>query len=455
MRFIVRIACILLPICACEASTPTSEEWSRLTALANLGLPAPDPANKYVGNVAAERLGQKFYFDARFSGDATQVDTLRRLSPQARTATGTPVQISCASCHDPTRGGSDHTSSPGHVSVGAGWYDVNAQSTVNSAYYRLKYWNGRYDSLVWQIVAVTESPVSMNFTRLGVAWLINEHYRAEYDSIFTDHPFPTLDGRFPRSGKPGQAAFDDLDESDREAITRVYVNFAKAIAAYEYRLVSRNSGFDKWVSEGPDSTLISPAARRGARLFVGKASCIECHRTPLFSDDGFHNVGVPQLGVAVPREAECLPGARCDCVAGSRCLPWGWYTGLQLLKGNTLFRIQGSRYSDDPNDTSRVDLYEAPLTEDKKGAWRTPSLREVSKTPPYMHNGFYRSLEEVVRHYNRGGTSEGASPSQLSKRLRPLGLDDQEVTDLVAFLKTLDGEPLPEELVLPPPLPGL
>ena len=454
MRSCVNLACIMSVAAGCAKTTPTTEEWSRISSLANLGPPDPDPANKYVGDPAAERFGQMLYFDPRFSGPAIQVDTLGRQSPQARTATGTPIQISCASCHDPARGGADYTSSPGHVSVGAGWYDVNAQSTINSAYYRLKYWNGRYDSLVWQIVAVTESGVSMNFTRLGVAWLINEHYRAEYDSVFTDHPFPTLDARFPRSGKPGQPSFDNLDEADKEAITRVYVNFAKAIAAYEFRLVSRNSEFDRWVAEGPESTRISAAARRGARLFVGKASCIECHRTPLFADDLFHNVGVPQLGVAVPREEECRAGDRCDCVNGKRCLPWGWYTGLQALAGNTLFRIQGSRYSDNPDDASRADLYAAPLTDDKKGAWRTPTLREISRTAPYMHNGYYRSLEEVVRHYNRGGTAEGASPAHLSKRVRPLGLDEQEITDLVAFLRTLDGEPLPEELVRSPPLPG-
>ena len=72
-----------------------------------------------------------------------------------------------------------------------------------------------------------------------------------------------------------------------------------------------------------------------------------------------------------------------------------------------------------------------------------------------MHNGYYRTLEEVVQHYNRGGSTEGAAPEHLSVRLAPLGLADDEVADLVAFMRSLDGEPLPRSLVTTPAIPGL
>ncbi|HEY8211767.1 MAG TPA: cytochrome-c peroxidase, partial [Myxococcaceae bacterium] len=146
----------------------TRAEWERVTGLANLPeRPPADPSNMFEGNVLAQGLGQKLYFDARFSGNANLLDTLRRPVPYARAAAGTAINVSCATCHNPARAGTDVTSSPGHVSVGAGWYDVNSQPTVNAAYYSIIYWNGRNDSLWAQIVAVNESFVSMNSTRLN------------------------------------------------------------------------------------------------------------------------------------------------------------------------------------------------------------------------------------------------------------------------------------------------
>jgi len=491
-------------LCDTPGCQVTEDEWARIQALADLGLPAPDPANKYVGNKQAEVLGQQLYFDPRVSGVATQSDGLGR-TVAGRAPKGEAINISCATCHDPARGGSDYTSVPGHVSIGAGIYDVNSMTTINSAYYPLKYWNGRYDSLVWQILAVAESGVSMNGNRLAIMRLMFDHYRAAYDGVFTDHPLPDLgmstdaqaalleaDGqctldqgacptscttdsagcwpRWPLQGKNGKVAgcdrasttepfgdaFDCMADADREAVTRSYVNFAKAIAAYEYLLLSRNSAFDRWVAEGPESAAIGDDAQRGARLFVGKASCIECHSGPLMSDGEFHNVGVPQLGAGVPREADCYEGhPKCDCTSGSGCTPWGAFLGLGKLQKNTTFRIDSPTYSDNPDDRSRQPFYDREITDDYKGAWRTQSLREVAQTAPYMHNGYYRTLEEVVQHYNRGGSTEGAAPEHLSVRLAPLGLADDEVADLVAFMRSLDGEPLPRSLVTTPAIPGL
>ncbi len=487
-------------LAGCESDLFTSAEWDRLETLVNVDQdPLPDPVNKYVGNPEAEALGQMFFFDARFSGVATEVDVLGRPTTAARAPVGQPIGIMCATCHDPSRGGGDHSSVPGNVSIGAGIYDVNAESVINSAYYDLKYWNGRYDSLVWQAMSVLESGVSMNTDRVRVAWLINDLYRARYRALFDDplpafpHTFDeqaallepdgqcTLDTgsacpdecsedasgcwpRFPLHGRPGQGTckrgeapladgFDCMEAADQAAVTRVLVNVAKAIAAYEFTLVSRNSAFDRFMTEGEGSELIPASARRGAKLFVGKASCIDCHRTPLFSDGKFHNVGVPQTGPGVPTEGDCPPGGTCDCVAGTVCLPWGAHFGLTVLHGTKL-RVDNSTYSDDPVLTDRLrPWYELELTDDLKGAWRTPSLRDAAITAPYMHDGYYRSLDEVVRHYAQGGTRLGSASDQLDKRIRPLDLSEGEIQDLVEFLKTLTGEPLPRELVTAPALP--
>ena len=93
-------------------------------------------------------------------------------------------------------------------------------------------------------------------------------------------------------------------------VTRILVNWAKAIAAYEYKLNSLDSDFDKFVAEGPGSGLISAAAKRGARLFVGKGGCVDCHLGPQFTDDQFHNIGVPQAGLTVPLTRRLPDGQR-------------------------------------------------------------------------------------------------------------------------------------------------
>lgn len=498
-----RLAWIVLPflagcgaidgLCEEEGCFFTEAEWSRLESLANLEPPEADPVNRYSEDDGAAMLGQMFFFDTRMSGTATQIDTTGQRSAPARAPRGEPIEISCATCHDPRRGGTDHTSAPGNVSVGAGWYDVNAQPVINAAYYDLAYWNGRYDSMVWQAMSVAESGVSMNGNRVRIARIISDHYKDLYEAVFTDDPLPdfgrtaaeqallmeadgqcTLDAgrcpdendcvedasgcwpRWPLDGKGSNGTCnrdtglfnDNLDcmtEADREAIFVVYFNFAKALAAYEQRLVSNEAPFDRFVNEGPDSEILDDAAKRGAKLFVGKASCIDCHSTALFSDNEFHNVGAPQVGPAVPDDSLCSDD--------SPCTAWGAFLGLTLLQRNTAFRADSEEFSDDPTDRTRQRFYDLEITDDLKGAWRTPSLREVARTAPYMHTGVYQTLYDVVEHYDRGGTELGAAPEQRDRRIRRLGLTEGEKRDLVRFLESLTGDPLPDELVTSPDLP--
>ncbi len=504
------LACgpVLDSLCDVPGCELSSLEWQRLQSLANLPEPPPDLSNAYSGNAAAALLGQRFYFNPAFSGPAYSRDSLGRPVPALPESPsvmgahmGQSIQASCATCHDPARGGIATQAFPAETSVGAGWVGTNALPTLNAAYYDVLLWFGAVDSL-WGLNAfVVESPVVMNSNRLQVAWRIADTYRAQYEAIFRPLPLagtsleqaarvelgtgqcrpvagacPTAQGcaeeplasggmgcfpRFPLQGRPGNTpgcqrgeaaepfgdAFDCMAPEDQQAITRVLVDFGKAIAAYEYRLVSRNSRFDQWVAAGPESELLPPAARRGARLFVGKAACIDCHATPLLSDQGFHNVGVPQVGPGVPTEADCVAGSVCDCVAGINCLPWGASTGLRVLKGFGFRR--DTAWSDLPTDTSRSRYYALMPSPALRGTWRTPSLRDVALTGPYMHNGLYRTLSEVVQHYNQGGARSGFSGS-ASVRLEPLFLSELEQADLVAFLETLTGEPLPSEVTHAP-----
>ena len=155
---------------------------------------------------------------------------------------------------------------------------------------------------------------------------------------------------------------------------------AKALASFERTVVSGEAPFDRWIRG--DDKAIGDGAKRGFTLFEGKANCAACHQGFDFIDDGFHNIG---------------------------------------LKGN--------------QDAGRFAKVPLPVM---KGAFKTPTLRDVALTAPYMHNGIYRTLEEVVAHYNRGG--DGGD--NVDPNLKPLNLSEQEQKDLVEFLKTLTGEPM-------------
>jgi cytochrome c peroxidase len=253
--------------------------------------------------------------------------------------------------------------------------------------------------------------------------------------------------------------------ADQLLVTRIFVNFAKSVAAYEYTLISKDSPFDKWADAGFPAGMLSPAAERGARLFVGKAACAECHEGPMFSDYKFHAIGVPQLGTYVPTTADCPAGGWCDCVTNDQmlpqnCLPKGARDGLRKLRANRFRR--DSTWSDDeecrrhytlhvdPNYDAahpdecdgKVKYYGLLLDDSTVGQWRTPSLRDVAITGPYMHDGVYTTLREVIEHYNKGGMHSlgGETLGTIDDKIKVLNLTDQEIDDLVAFLETLTGE---------------
>ncbi|MEK7322004.1 MAG: cytochrome c peroxidase [Pseudomonadota bacterium] len=155
---------------------------------------------------------------------------------------------------------------------------------------------------------------------------------------------------------------------------------AKAIASFERTIVSNDAPFDRWIKG--DEKALSASAKNGFSLFEGKANCIACHQGFNFIDDGFHNLG---------------------------------------LKGN--------------QDAGRHAQIPLPVM---MGAFKTPTLRDVALTSPYMHNGMYKTLGEVIAHYNRGGDAK----DNLDPNLKPLGLTQQEQKDIVEFLKALTGEPM-------------
>jgi cytochrome c peroxidase len=349
--------------------------------------------------------------------------------------------VSCYSCHQIEAGGADQRSRPLATSLGANYGVRNSPTVINVALTDVTHggwqlWDGRKDSLWAQAIGPMEGPNEAAGSRLQFAHIIYDHYRAEYENVFG--PMPELSDvtRFPVTGKPGQASFDNMAPADKVAINRVHSNVGKAIEAFERRLVSTNfqpSPFDRMLAG--DESGMTAGAIRGARLFIGKAACNECHRGPMFSDGKFHNIGCPQTGQNVPT------------------VDVGRTKGIMTVK-NDVFNRSGM-FSDDPQDGHLVNLAEQEID---VGAFKTPSLRNIEKTAPYMHDGVYTTMWDVVAHYNFGGGT-GTYSGKKESAVSPLNLTDREMDDLVEFLRSLsDGAPLgmdifPEGLLAAPVLP--
>jgi cytochrome c peroxidase len=264
-------------------------------------------------------------------------------------------------------------------------------------------------------------------SRLAVAHMLFNHHRARYEAIFgpmDERLDPHHDGAsaFPAWGSPGDEAFDEMDEADQIIVNQMVANYGKAIAAYVRLLVSGDAPFDRFVAGEPDA--ISLSARRGLKLFIGKAGCIDCHQGPLFDDDDFHNLGIPQQGEHVP----LIDNGRYDAVVGILASDFS----------------TGSIYSDELGAVTLAAPEGSML-----GQFRTKGLRQVAMTAPYMHTGGFATLEDVIAFYNQGG-GEADYVGDKDELLGPLDLSQSEIADLAAFLRTLTGEPVDPALLSPP-----
>ena len=264
-------------------------------------------------------LGKQLYFDGRLSADD---------------------KVSCASCHDPAKGFSNGDQFATGVEGKKG--GRNSPTVINAAFQKFQFWDGRAKSLEEQALGPIQNPIEMNLTLDAVVAKLNaiEGYKTQFQKVFgTD---VTSDG------------------------------IAKSIAAYERTILSGDAPYDKF--KAGDQGALSEAAQRGMKLFFGKANCVACHSGPNFTDNAFHNIGVPS------------------------------------------------------SDEGRAAISKSL---GDKGAFKTPTVRESAKSGPYMHDGSLKMLEEVVAHYIKGGTPN----PQLDEEIFPLKLSPEEAADLVTFLK--------------------
>jgi len=290
------------------------------------GIPAPSSNPLTPEKI---ELGKRLFFDVRLSraGD-----------------------IACASCHAPDKRWSDARALP---ILADGVTNARRTPTVlNSAWMPQLMWDGRADSLETQAVMPITTQHEMNFEMTALVERLNEINA--YKPLFA-------------------GAFSD------PAITEQRV--AQALASFQRILVSNPAPFDAWVSG--DDTAINEAAKQGFAIFTGKAQCANCHNSWRFTDDGFHDIGLP---------------------------------------------------TNDPGRGAHL----PPQLKFMQHAFKTPTLRDLDINGPFMHDGSMHSLEEVILHYEHGTVQR----ESLSANLGSFTLSAAERTALVEFIKTLNGGPL-------------
>lgn len=302
----------------------------------------------------------------------------RRLSPNDT--------MSCAMCHLPTQG---FTVNETRLAVGINGKTTkrNPPTLFNVAYQRLLFHDGREFTLEEQVISPLTNPVEMGNPSIG--YVVNKIRK-----------LPSYEEQFQRVFGEGVSV----------------ETLGKAIASYERTIQSGNSPFDRWYF-GKDQNAVSDDVKHGFKIFSGKGQCSTCHtvnkESALFTNHGFHNTGVAQLQLIPEKTVEVDLGG-----------------GLTVK----MPRAQVDEILTPPSQ----DLGRYEVTHDPTDLWRykTPSLRNVALTAPYMHHGALLTLEEVIDYYDRGGTgADGQDP-----RVSPLHLSAQEKQGLLAFLHSLTGK---------------
>jgi cytochrome c peroxidase len=288
--------------------------------------------------------------------------------------------LACAYCHQPDRGwGDGQALSEGYPGSP---YFRNAQSVLNVAFQGQLFWDGRLSG--------------KDLPTLVRDHLTEAHFMHADGRLLQERlkQVPEYVAMFERAFGPGDPSFGKI---------------LNAVSAFLRTLVSQNVPFDRHLAGDPGA--LGEPVRRGLALFTSKAGCVRCHAGPLLSDGKYHALGVPEH----PRilgEAE---------------------RHVTLRRFNRTLGVPSAV-------TVHEDVGRYAVTKERRDwkAFRTPTLRELTRTAPYMHNGSLATLADVVEFYDRGG-GRGSPKSPL---LAPLRLSEAEKRDLVAFLESLSGDPV-------------
>jgi cytochrome c peroxidase len=378
----------ILPVVGCTSDKIdgfSNEEWQRVSAIAPLATKMPD--NPFDKNHEDEdpiaRFGQRLFFDKR-GAEAITVDGPSGKAPYTLidSTTGMPVidpvtmmpkvvpgekgKVSCATCH-----GSTYLVDPRPfpISHGRSWLAHNTPTMANLGYLKSVLWTGRFDSLREHGAGALGGAAT---TMAQIHFIYNFH-RDEYNTLFPNTPLdPALDptatdaSRFPVTGNPKGAttvngktvmgpdgAFEKMTAADRWAVYQFKGNMGIVFEAHPRKLNTPGSKFERYVHD-EDASALSDSAKNGLRLFIGKASCIDCHNGPALSDGQYHNIGVPTQKFNPPPPYSNMPGAP-DRGRGGALIA-GLNNQLMQLRTNEMLAPMdqvpifggAGQYSDDP-----------------------------------------------------------------------------------------------------------
>ena len=400
--------------------SPGTGEWTeaeteilRSLWIGSLKTLPPDPTNSVSDDPRAARLGHQLFFDKRMSGNG---------------------QISCSTCHKPDQGFADGLMKGRAI----GESDRNTPGLIGVAFSPWLYWDGRKDSLWSQAISPLENPEEHGGNRMQYMHLIaaDPEYKKAYEEIFGMLPNLSDRTRFPENAgpvaySPWNAAWLAMTEEDQDIANRFYSNIGKLIAAYVRVLVPGASRFDAYVDavisgdEVAQEQSLSSDEVNGLRLFLGEGNCTQCHNGPLLTNHEFHNTGVISFPGDVPDK--------------------GRIEGVRSVQQDPFYCL--GTYSDGSYEDC-AELRFVRTGAELIGAFRTPSLRNLGSTAPFMHKGQLADIPAVLEHYNR------AELAMIGhNEVVPLRLSRRELRQLEMFLGALTAPPATARKWLQPPVP--
>ncbi len=339
----------------------------------------PDPSNQVADNPAAADFGHRLFFDTRLSQNG---------------------EVACATCHIPELAFTDGRK----LAQGIGQTRRNAPTIIGVAYSPWLFWDGRKDSLWSQALGPFENPVEHGTSRAKIIDVLRREkdYRRRYQELF---------GALP---KPG----------DKTGISRAFTNLGKSIAAYERTIMPAPTKFDRYVEAilsnkkpAPENQL-SIEEIAGLKVFISdnQGQCIRCHNGPMFTDNQFHNIG--------------------SHIVGEDATEQGRADGIKLaLSDKTNCR---SEFNDDLRTDRKATCAELNFARQNApellGAFKTPTLRYLAKTAPYMHAGQFSTLEDAIWQYR-----DVPHATVGQSELRDLIMSDAQFRQIEDFLGTLNG----------------
>jgi cytochrome c peroxidase len=379
--------------CGQQEFTEAEKRTIASMSLAALAPLPPDPTNRFADDPGAAALGATLFFDTGMSRDGN---------------------VACGTCHKIDRQFQDD------LPRGVGVAETNRRTMPLAGVARdpFFFWDGRRDSLWAQALTPLENPLEHAGNRAAYVHYLKRRFGERYERIF--RPLPDLAAVPENAGPFGtsseKAAWQTMTEQQRRDVDLVFSDIGKAIAAFERSIVHGQTRFDRFadaIAKGgrpAGDNALSEDEQAGLRLFIGKANCSTCHTGPRFTDNHFHNTGVPPVA-GLPADR-----GRIAVVDEVRADPFNCF----------------GKFRDGGDEACGELRFMQKTSPELVRAYKTPSLRGVAGRAPYMHAGQFASLDQVLDHYTKAPASvEGTS------EIHSVALSDRERSALIAFLKTL------------------